>query len=374
MDKSQIELQKSRDSLAFALQSGRMGTWDFDISNNSIICSPEMLELWGIEESEFKGDRQLLQSKVHPEDRTKMVEAIDHAIKTRSIYELEYRIFPREDEMRWVFSRGRCTYFPDSDGPSRFAGIVYDITEKKNKEDALAAAVMARDQFFMIASHELKTPLTCLNLQIDVFQWELKENFPELMQSEIIVSGLKKQQEHLLRISNIVDNILHEAKLSDKKLTLHPEKFCLQEMVRDVLDRFKVAADSAGAKISLTNTQSLVGTWDRCRLEQVVLNLLTNAIKYGNQGVISVEVRGLKNQASITVKDEGPGISPEDHERIFQRFERVITDRRITGLGLGLYISNSIVRAHGGEILLHSEVGKGSEFKVVLPMEFTGPF
>lgn len=374
MNKIEAELKQIQDSLAFALESGRMGTWDFDLVTDKIICSKEMLRIWGITESQFDGQRSLLQSKVHPEDRPLMVEAIAKAIEEKSVYEFEYRIFPEPGNLRWVVSRGRCTYAPDSDLPVRFAGVVFDITEKKIKEEALAAAVKARDQFFMIASHELKTPLTCLNLQIDVLQWEMKERFPELAANERIDSGFKKQQEHLLRISRIIDNILHESKLSDKKLSLHPEKFCLQTMVLEVLDRFRVASDSAGVEITLTKTESLEGTWDKYKIEQVLLNLLTNAIKYGNQSRVCVEVSGEKGFAHLVVKDEGPGIDPLDQERIFERFERVLTDKKIAGLGLGLYLSNSIVRAHGGEILLHSEVGKGSEFRVILPVEFSGPF
>lgn len=358
---------KTTLDLDFALESGKMGTWDIDLRNDTVMCSREMLRIWNVSELEFQGNRSVLQAKVHPDDRPRMIDAINKAIHEQSVYELEYRIYPTPEEMRWVMSRGRCTFDPATGKALKFAGVVFDITESKLKEEALSQAIKARDQFFMIASHELKTPLACLNLQTEVFQWELKEKFSDVLNDEMIISGLRKQQEHLFRISRIVENILSASKLSDKRFTLQTEKVELNEMVHGILERFQVAAEAAKIEIRLDQSKKIHGEWDRYGLEQVILNLLMNAIKYGKDKPIKVNIGESAEHAFITVKDEGIGISENDQARIFERFERVQADNKINGLGLGLFISKSIVAAHDGEIRLKSELDKGSEFTVILP-------
>lgn len=354
--------------LEFALQSGRMGTWYIDLRNDSITCSKEMLRLWNVSEEEVQGNRKILQERVHPEDRDKMIAAINSAILEKTIYELEYRIIPSPGELKWVSARGRCTYTPAPDESERFAGVVFDITEKKLKEEELALAVKARDQFFMIASHELRTPLACMDLQLEVLQVDLKTYFPEALQNEKIAAGFRKQQAHFLRISKIVDNILNESKLAVNPLTLQKETFDLITMVQEVVEGFRIAADAAGVEIEIRKTKEIFGHWDRYRLEQVVLNLLMNAVKYGKKKPVTISLSESDHRAILSVKDQGDGIRPEDHQRIFEKFERVATDKSIKGMGLGLYICNNFVRAHGGEIRLLSKWGEGAEFQVILPI------
>lgn len=356
-----------KESLAFALESGKMGTWDINLEKNTIQCSSEMLTLWGVTEKVINGDRSILQSRVHPEDFPKMVAAINDAIKNKSIYELEYRIFPMNAPMRWVLSRGRHTFSSDKTNPVRFAGVVYDITDKKLKEESLAAAEKSRDQFFMIASHELRTPLTCLSLQLEVLEWVIKNEHSQTLADNRIETGLNKQKEHINRIARIVDNILYEAKTSQNKLALQKVMFELTGMVKDVISQFNLAAQSAGVSITLVRSEIVHGEWDRFRLEQVLLNLMMNALKYGNKSPIQIEVKKENDHAFIIVRDNGIGINEEDQRRIFERFERATPGNNITGMGLGLYIADTIVRAHQGEIKLKSSTGEGSEFTVVLP-------
>lgn len=356
------------ESLDFALQSGRMGTWDIDLKTGTISCSKVHLDLWGIHPDDFTHERSQLQKKVHPDDLNQMRTAIDYAIANRSIYEFEYRVIPQPGDERWVFSRGRCTFALNSNDPIRFAGVVYDITEKKQKDKELASAIKARNDFFTIASHELKTPLTCLQLQIQVMQWQMKQLSNEAYANELLDS-LKKQEDNLLRISRIVDNILDDSKISEGRLTLQLRRFDLSEMATEVIEQVKLTALLGNINIQFSAQNPVEGDWDRFRLEQVLLNLIMNAIRYGEKKSVRVEVSILGNDALMTVKDEGMGIRSEDHERIFQRFERANPEKEINGMGLGLFISKNIVSAHGGEIRLVSESGKGSEFTVILPIK-----
>lgn len=210
-----LTFTQTRESLDFALESGKMATWEFDLNTNQVTCSIEMLRLWGIEPQEFSNNRSILQSKVHPEDLEEMRSRIQAAIKDRSVYEFEYRIIPRPGELRWVRSRGRCTSTSAPGSFDRFAGIVYDITEQKLREIELANAIKARSDFLSVAGHELKTPLTCMQLHLQVLESQLRTFPATTSMIENLTIGLKKQQDYLQRISMIVDNILDEAKISE---------------------------------------------------------------------------------------------------------------------------------------------------------------
>jgi PAS domain S-box-containing protein len=362
------ELRQSQESLKFALQSGRMGTWDVDLENNSISCSQEMLDLWGVSNSEDQNSRATFQKKVHPDDLDHMKALIDNAITKYTIYELEYRIQPKPGEWRWVLSRGRCTCDANSTAPTHLSGVVYDITDRKMKEEALAAAARARDQFLLIAGHELKTPLTILQLQLQVAQWKVKHKYPEAFTQEIIEDDLRKHREQVLRITRIIDNMLDASKINEGRLLLQLEDFDLRDMVNNVLELFKLTAESAGVEVKLHAPNSLSGKWDRFRLEQVLLNLLINALRYGNKKPVTVEVTKMGNNALLIVRDQGLGIKAEDQPKVFNRFEGTISENEVSGIGLGLFISQNIARAHNGEIQVKSQLDKGSEFTVILPI------
>ena len=364
------ELEQSRESLNFALKSAGMGTWDIDLVNDTVQCSKEMLDLWEVGPEEFNGQRSILQSKVHPDDVENMRKAIDTAIQNRSIYELEYRILLSNQVQRWVKSRGRCTYAHHSDVPVRFSGVVFDITESKIKEAELEAAIKEREQFLTIASHELRTPLTCLQLQLLVMEWELKEKYNQFYDSERIETGFKKQKEQLVRLTRIIDNIFDQSKVSDEGFSFKIESFDLIALTHDVVERFRTISRSADAsEISfIKRRESIIGEWDKFRIEQVLINLLSNALRYGNKKRIHVEIGAYAEEVHIKIRDEGPGIKEEDQERIFERFGRSSINNEMGGIGLGLYLSKNIVLSHGGQILLKSEPGKGSEFTVILPI------
>lgn len=357
------------ENLEFALQSGRMGTWDIHLEDGSISCSQEMLDLWGVTAHDYANRRSILQSKVHPEDLALMNAAINNAIEGNGIYELAYRLVPKPGQIRWVLSRGRCAFAPGSKKPERFSGVVFDITESKLREEALEQAVRARDQFLTIAGHELKTPLTNLHMQIQLRQRDLQRNYPASFTPEKIATGLSEQLSYVRRLNHLVDNLLDATQIAEGRLKLSYEYFDLCKLVRDVVERFRESTENTSIVLDLSETRSFYGRWDWFRLEQILLNLLNNALKYGGAKPVYVSVKPEQNRICIIVRDHGRGIPLKDQERIFERFERAISENEVSGMGLGLYISQSIARLHGGEIRLKSEVGEGAEFSVILPVE-----
>jgi PAS domain S-box-containing protein len=238
-----------------------------------------------------------------------------------------------------------------------------DVTE-------LVRAIRARDEFLSIASHELKTPLTSLMMQVQLRARALARGKLSDFAPEVLARTLPSDVRQVDRLTRLVDDILDVSRISTGRFMLSfGEPVDLAASVRDVLERSAAALATAGCAATLDAPEPVRGRWDRGRIEQVVLNLLTNAWKYGRGKPIHCAVRSSGDRAVFSIRDEGIGISAVDQKRIFQIFERAISKDEVSGLGLGLYIARRIVEAHGGTIGVESEVGKGATFTVELPFE-----
>lgn len=233
--------------------------------------------------------------------------------------------------------------------------------------DETREAVAARDEFLSIASHELKTPLTPLKLQLQLLSRQIKKGEQEISHEKLlnIMQNFDKQ---LGRLSKLIEDLLDVSRITSGKLSLNLEEFNLAEMINDVLTQYDHQLKKAVIKVVFNSENNIVGFFDRVRLEQVLVNLLTNAVKYAPGKPVSVIVEKKNDMALITVKDQGPGIAEENQERVFKRFERVKNSENIGGLGLGLYISSQIIQAHNGQIRIESELGKGSSFIIEIPL------
>lgn len=228
----------------------------------------------------------------------------------------------------------------------------------------MAKAVRAREDFMSIASHELKTPIAALKLQAQLRTRLLQGNAPSAFEIDQVRQMAQSEERQIDRLVRIIDDMLDITRLQRGKFALERVQVDLCAMVRDVLERLhkgecQITSDLRGA---------VVGHWDSYRLEQVVTNLLVNALKYGAGRPIHVGVAACGDKAELIVKDHGIGIADKDLERIFEQFERAVHGRGIAGLGLGLYIAKQIVVAHGGTISVNSELGVGSQFRVELPV------
>lgn len=232
----------------------------------------------------------------------------------------------------------------------------------------LREAVRTRDEFLSIASHELKTPITSLKLQAQMQQRRRAHRDPAIQGLESTDKLIDSFVQQIDRMSKLIDDMLDISRIAHGKLYLEPVRFNLGEMVREVVDRFSEQLRAQGCTLKLSIESSVVGQWDRYRIEQVVVNLMTNALKYGEGKPIEVKVMASNGNALIQFKDQGMGIARENLDRIFRRFERAVSSSNISGLGLGLYISRQIVEAHGGMIRVASFPGQGSVFTVELPL------
>jgi PAS domain S-box-containing protein len=249
-----------------------------------------------------------------------------------------------------------------------FAKVTRDLTERRKLEEARLRAAQAqeavrlRDEFLSIASHELKTPLTALQLQLHSMRERL-----EAVDGRT-ASRLDRASRSGERLANLIETLLDVSRISTGRFELNPERFDLAEAVSDVAERLHDSATKAGCELSLKLQAPLPGTWDRLRIEQVVVNLLGNSIKYAAGTPIHVSLAQEGETAILEVRDGGPGIPEEALSRIFERFERASEMRHYGGLGLGLYIVREIVKAHDGMVTARNLPGAGACFSVRLPI------
>ena len=227
-------------------------------------------------------------------------------------------------------------------------------------------AVHIRDEFLSIASHELRTPLTSLQLAVQSLLRNSRRGLPP--DQEKVMSRLAIVEDQSKRLAGLINDLLDISRISAGRLELEPEATDLAALTRQVVDRFQDELEAAGCPLALDTGTPTPGHWDPLRIEQVITNLLTNAMKYGRGRPIEVIVQPNGAVARLVVRDRGIGIAPDHLERIFERFERAVAPGKFGGMGLGLYITRQIVEAHGGTIGVSSAPAKGATFTVELPL------
>ncbi|HZH17738.1 MAG TPA: ATP-binding protein [Archangium sp.] len=225
-------------------------------------------------------------------------------------------------------------------------------------------AVGLRDEFLSVASHELKTPLTSLKLQHALIGKSLT---PECRAS--VGARLPKAMSQVERLTTLVDSLLDVSRIGAGRLGLEPVEMELTHLLREVMERLSEVFAQAGCVVDFPPTPPVHGYWDPLRLDQVLVNLLSNAAKYGAGKPIHVCVQVEGERVRLTVEDEGIGIAPGDVPRLFSRFGRAVSERHYGGLGLGLFISKQIVEAMAGSIRVESQPERGSTFTVELPLK-----
>jgi signal transduction histidine kinase len=269
----------------------------------------------------------------------------------------------------WLFTLGSNRRFDETDlalarDLARRAALA--IENARLYRDA-REAILARDTFLSVASHELKTPLTALQLQVQSIARLLEDPQVDVPRMAL-VTKIATAERQLKRLHRLINDLLDVSRISSGRLELRLERVDLAAMTRAVVARLEPALSDAGCSVAIDARVSVLGRWDRLRLEQVLTNLLANAAKYGAGKPIEICVSATPTTALVSVADSGIGIACEDHRRIFRRFERAASDRHYGGLGMGLWIAHQIVEAHAGTIEVESEIGRGAKFTVALPV------
>jgi signal transduction histidine kinase len=242
-----------------------------------------------------------------------------------------------------------------------------DVTALHVTEHNLQRAVHVRDDFLSMASHELRTPLTSLKVHIQGALRAAARRNDDPVPVAQYVAKLETLEHNVGRLAHLVDSLLDISRINAGRLDFELAEVDLAVVVREVAARFTEEASKVGCTLVVRSDQRVVGQWDRGRLDQVVTNLLTNALKYGPGAPVEISVREEASHATLEVCDQGIGIREEDRHRIFERFERAVPHENYSGFGLGLWIVHEIVTGLGGTVTVESTPGKGALFRVELP-------
>jgi PAS domain S-box-containing protein len=350
-------------ALRLALDASEIGTWEWEIATGEIRWSDNLEQIHGLAKGGFARTFEAYQALIHPDDRERVMGAIRACLEGRTSYEVEFRSSDTSHGVRWILGRGKV--IPGEGGRSaRMVGIGMDVTRRKRAEDQALEANRRKDEFLAMVSHELRNPLAVIGNASTLIS-QLTKNDPDSSKAS---AAIARQTERLARI---VDDLMDVSRLSAGKLTLRRTNVdlvalvhrCVHELTeRHLLDRHRHELRFAAARVN----------GDGPRLEQIVSNLLMNAIKYTPPGgTIAIEVEPDGGDAVLRVRDTGVGIAAELLPRVFDLFvqsERGV-ERRDGGLGVGLSIARGLVEAHGGRIEARSAgPNLGSEFLVRLPL------
>lgn len=278
----------------------------------------------------------------------------------------------RIEDVYWTYG-----YSPVFEEGGRIGGTLVVCTEttqlvqtaKELEELAAARAseVRARDEFLSIASHELRTPLTGMKLQIQSAKRKISKDDPSQFPHARIVRLIEQTDTSLGRMTRLIDDMLDVSRIQAGKLHLQLEPVGLAALVRETLESFHGELLNAYITVSFDAPEEVLVAVDQVRMEQVVANLVTNTIRYAPDGRLRVQLQRGKGEVTLRFHDDGPGIPEADRERIFERFERLQPATHSTGLGIGLFIAQQIVQAHGGSLGVESGPGKGACFVMRLP-------
>ena len=376
LKKTEQALKESHERFDLAQRGSQNGIFDWDIVNDSTFYSARFQEMLGYQHDETPFTRQSWQDYLHPDDQSITLEKLQQHLLQGKAYNTEYRLRCKSGEYRWFQASGQALWNEQGQAV-RMVGSIADINERVRIEQELVAAThkaesanRAKSEFLAKMSHEIRTPM---NAVIGMAYL--------LLQSELT----DKQQQHLNTINRsavwllgIIDDILNFSKLEAGKLQLEHIEFRLDDIF---LNLSQIAAPlinnkplALHVKIDRQVPNALLG--DPLRLEQVLLNLIGNAIKFTETGTVTVQVQLLtlkNNQAGLqfSVTDTGDGIPEEQQSRIFEAFCQAdnSTTRNFGGTGLGLSICKQLVEAMGGSIGVDSRPGSGSSFYFMLSLE-----
>ena len=235
-------------------------------------------------------------------------------------------------------------------------------------QNELEQAVRMRDDFMSIVAHEVRTPLNGLILETQLRKMHLARDNAAAFTLDKMHAMVDRDERQIKSLIRLIEDMLDISRIRTGKLSIRPSRFDLCQLVRGLLENFAPQVDAAESSVSLCAEDRVEGQWDEFRIEQVISNLLTNALRYGAKSPIEVRVYRQGDEARVEVRDHGIGISEDNQKRIFQQFERVSGSPVAAGLGLGLFISEQIVAAHGGSITVQSRIGEGALFRVSLPL------
>jgi signal transduction histidine kinase/ActR/RegA family two-component response regulator len=379
MREKEIEFYRQRsEHLLYAAENADIGLWFWDLVEDKIFSTPKCNELFQVPPSD-PITLLSIADMVHPEDAEQVQAALTESQTYGKDYDSEFRIIHPDASIHWIATKGK-TYLDAEGKPFSMMGVVRGITEKKIASDELSKiyerekkardeaeeANRTKDSFLAIVSHELRSPLNA------ILGWT-KILLTKNVDGETQKNALETIERSARSQAKLIEDLVDSARIASGKLRLEFRPTNLYEVIKNVYNSQKPSAEAKQIALEFNADRPKIHVFgDMVRLQQIFTNIVSNSIKFTPEGgEVAVNVAGDNGKVTVSVKDNGQGISREALPKIFRQFaqgdEKTSGDR--SGLGLGLSISKILIEKHNGTIEAQSEgIGQGSEFTVQLPL------
>jgi PAS domain S-box-containing protein len=350
--------------LALLLEASNDGFWDWDVQTGEVFFGGRWGAMLGYSPDELEPHVRTWERLVHPDDLPWVSEVLRAHLEGRTDhYQAEHRLLAKDGSWRWILDRGRVVE-RDADGrPLRACGAHVDVTERKLVELEKERIARDREQLIGMVSHELKNPMQLILSSVDALERSAgRPDFARLAARSVV-----HVRRALARMNRLVADLLDTTRLEGGRLPLRKARVSLRDTVAGVVQLQADAARARGVAIELSPRGDAEVDADPERVAQLLANVVDNAVKFSPQGArVEVSVEPGAGEVRVRVRDHGPGIAPEDRERVFERFWQH-GSRAYEGVGLGLYIARGIAEAHGGRLFADAAPGGGSVFTLALP-------
>lgn len=236
-------------------------------------------------------------------------------------------------------------------------------------KNELEYALKMRDDFMSLVGHELRTPLNTLHIETQLRQLQLKKGDMSAFTADKLEAMIARDDRQIQSMIRLISDLNDVSRIQNGKLSIRTAETNLSELIQQIVKNLSWQADNAGVTFTLNIQNDVTGMWDELRIEQIIINLLTNALRYGNNKPVEITLQSTLTDVTFSVRDHGNGIPISAQKRIFEKFERAETKRVNDGLGMGLYIARQLAEAHHGTLNVKSAVGEGATFTLTLPRQ-----
>jgi PAS domain S-box-containing protein len=366
MRESEDGLMQSEALLKEAQRIGQIGSWFLDLHKKRLSWSDEIYAIYGLPSSIHPSYQQFI-TLVHPDDRDQVAKIYTEALKQLNTCQTQHRIITPAGKVIWTEDRLEMLYRPGEKKAYMVRGTVQDITRHKEAEAEIERVSRAKDEFLASMSHELRTPLTNIIGNCEFLSEQEQDPEKQKLIHSIEISGRSQLA--------LVNDILDISKIESGKFTIDDAPYSLPALLNDIRHIFSLRIQDAGLSFVVEQRSEFPHqlSGDAQRIGQILINLISNAIKFTDQGTVTLRCWSDSQQLHFSVSENGIGMSPSVQVRLFQPFEQAdhSISRRFGGTGLGLYVSHNLAQLMGGSIAVESAEGVGSTFTLQLPFRPT---